>query len=429
MLHYKPYLLLAVCAFMLLTCSGTGTGPEIKTNFEYRDVFLPENTGLEPCLLSQETKTLNRVDNEWGIWGHNMEKLLGGNLPDDCYSQNAKGEIDKKQFCFSSTTLYNKVREWIIDNYGKEDTTRFAIFPKDNKICCNCKECRKKGNTETNATPAVTDFITRLCTEFPNHIFFTSYYHSTSALPRKKLPENAGVIISAITWTLKNEHTPKETAFKDMLNEWKNYTDRIYVWEYINNYEDYFTPFPCIALMQQRIQYYAKAGVKGLFFNGSGYDYSSFSDLKVYALAELMQYPNRDWEEIIREFFTLYYPESLDLLTEFCVSIERNSMLRRKYMNPYAAVDEAISEYLNVHQFLKFYKELGKLSKTVKGDEGKHLRDLYAACTLTRLEIAKIKGEQMEVPDELKNHAPSEVYSEDGWKVQDYIDAYGKKKQ
>ena len=414
-------------AAMTTSCSGARKKTDIQTEnrWEYRDVFLPENTGLEKCLLSEETETLNRVDNEWGIWGHNLEKILGGKLPDDCYMrQGDKGQVNRKQLCFSSERLFNSVCEWIVDNYGEEVMTRFTIFPRDNKLCCTCKECRKKGNTVVSATPAVTDFVVRLCKRFPKHIFFTSCYHSTNALPKQKLPDNAGVIISAITWILKNEANEKERLFKEKVAKWSELTGRIYVWEYINNYEDYFTPFPCIALMQKRIQFYAQAGVTGLFFNGSGYDYSSFSDLKVYALAELMKNPDLQWEDVVKDFFGRYYPESHKLLEKFYISIERNSMSRRKYMDPYAAVDAALKEYLDADEFIRFYDELGKIYPSIGGKEGENLQKLYSACTLTRLEIAKMQGVRMMVPDVLSNTPPSKVYSEEGWTVEDYIKKY-----
>ena len=428
MLRYNSILLLITLLLSTATaCSSTKSSQIGDSRFEYRDVFLPENTGLEKCKLSPETETLNRVDNEWGIWGHNLEKILGGNLPDECYMRlGDDGSVNKKQLCFSSQALFDKVCEWIVDNYGSDVTTRFTIFPRDNKLCCTCKDCRKKGNTTISATPAVTDFVVKLCKKFPKHIFFTSCYHSTNALPTQKLPDNAGVMISAITWILKNEINEKEINFKKKVGEWAKKTDRIYVWEYINNYEDYFTPFPCIALMQKRIQYYDKAGVKGLFFNGSGYDYSSFSDLKVYALAELMKDPYQNWEDIIRDFFRQNYPESHKLLEDFYISIEKNSMNRRKYMDPYAAVDAALKEYLDADSFIKFYDELGKRYGSVAGEEGEKLQKLYSACTLTRLEIAKMRGKKLAVPDVLRNTPPSKVYSEEGWTVEDYINKYEK---
>ena len=438
MLRYK-YLILAIICLSMFDCSCSGqpkrslvTGyslneqPKIPNTpttqqpaFEYVDVFLPENTGAKPCLLSKATSKLNRVDNEWGIWGHNIEKVLGGDLPDETYAL-VDGERNRSQLCFSSAELYKKLSAWIIDNYGTQTTSSFCIFPKDNKLACTCHECTKKGNTQGNATPAVTDFICRLCRQFPMHRFYTSFYHSTSELPSAPLPQNAGVIVSAYTWQLRNAENAASEKFKATVKQWAEYTDRIYVWDYINNFEDYFTPFPIVALMQQRIRFYANAGVKGIFFNGSGYDYSSFSDMKTYALAELCSNPDADWKMIIKTFFNKYYPSSAKLLSDFCISIEQRALQRKKALNLYAAVDEALIEYLDEKEFIAFYDSLDIISNKAKDIEAIRLKNLLSAITLTRLEIAKMRGEKMQIP-EIFYHTPSKVYSEEGWLVQDYI--------
>ena len=414
MLRYRYLILAIVCL---------GIGLKVDARFEYIDVFLPENTGRNACLLSKATSRLNRVDNEWGVWGHNIEKVLGGDLPDGAYAV-VDGKRNRGQLCFSSDELYEMLSAWIIDNYGTKTTSSFCIFPKDNKLACTCRKCTKEGNTQGNATPAVTKFICRLCRQFPMHRFYTSFYHSTSELPSAPLPQNAGVIVSAYTWQLRNAENEASEKFKTTVRQWRKYTDRIYVWDYINNFEDYFTPFPIVALMQQRIRFYADAGVKGIFFNGSGYDYSSFSDMKTYALAELCSNPDADWRVIIRDFFNKYYPSSAKLLSDFCISIEQRTLQRKKALNLYAAVDEALTEYLDEKEFVTFYERLGKISDTAHGTEAIRLRDLLSAITLTRLEIAKMRGERMQIP-EIFYHTPSKVYSEEGWLVQDYINKYG----
>ena len=422
MLLCKLVIFALACCFIPTAC--TSQKPAVKSGFEYRDVYLPENTGKDVCKLSKQTALLNRVDNEWGIWGHNLEKVLGGKLPDDAYSM-VDGKRNKTQLCFSSPVLFKKLSDWIVDNYGYETTTRFAVLPKDNKLCCTCDRCKKLGNTQENATSAVTDFVIRLSKKFPKHLFFTSFYHSTSVLPKKSLPKNVGILVSAYTWQLRNEENEKSQTFKKQLNEILHLYNKVYIWDYVNNFEDYFTPFPCIALMQQRLAYYSEKGVKGVFFNGSGYDYSSFSDLKVYALTELMENPNKDWKLIVREFFSENYPKSGKLLSDFWIEIEHNSLDRKKNLNLYSAVDEAIVEYLDPNRFVTFYDELGRMAESVKGREGENLKKLYSALSLTRLEIAKLRGEKMQIPQALYN-APSKIYSEEGWKVEDYIKKYGK---
>ncbi len=57
---------------------------------------------------------------------------------------------------------------------------------------------------------------------------------------------------------------------------------------YERNYDDYLSPFPCLLVMQQRLELYRQLGIKGVFVNGSGDDYSAFDDMQTHVLALLL---------------------------------------------------------------------------------------------------------------------------------------------
>ena len=62
--------------------------------------------------------------------------------------------------------------------------------------------------------------------------------------------------------------------------------NNIYIWDYINNFDDYLTPFPILKIAQQRLQFFKQHGASGIFFNGSGYSYSSFDEMIFYPYGE-----------------------------------------------------------------------------------------------------------------------------------------------
>ena len=114
---------------------------------------------------------VNHPDYDWGLWGHNLKKVVGDKATDAMFSI-VDGKRNKNQFCFSSSELYDFVRAYILDLYGSgtdDYSERISIMPMDNKMACTCEACRQKGNTRDNATPAVTAFVTRLAKEFPKH--------------------------------------------------------------------------------------------------------------------------------------------------------------------------------------------------------------------------------------------------------------------
>ena len=174
--------------------------------FAYRGIYSPTN--CNPDFMAVNAS--HNVDYDWGLWGHNMKKVLDKTENESIYAWH-NGKRDHQQFCFSSDLLYQRLLSFIIDNYGEGSEkkeipkTRFCIMPEDNSIVCLCDQCRQAGNSPSSATPAVTKMLERIATRFPNHLFFTTAYLTTEIPSSKHLPENSGVLISAIDMPLSYE--------------------------------------------------------------------------------------------------------------------------------------------------------------------------------------------------------------------------------
>lgn len=137
-------------------------------SFEYRSIYSPSNRNedLMPIL------GCGNIDYDWALWGHNLGKALGENLPDDAFAL-VDGARDHDQFCFSSPEIYGRLEHFVIDQYGEgaaDDGQRFAIMPNDNAVVCGCERCKKLGNTAVSASPAVSALIERLARRFPHHL-------------------------------------------------------------------------------------------------------------------------------------------------------------------------------------------------------------------------------------------------------------------
>ena len=390
--------------------------------FEYKEVYLPE--GVKSTTAAQFH--LNDVDRDWGIWGHNLHRIVGNKLPVEAKAM-VDGTRTDEQLCFSSQFVYNRIAAYINENYGgaaasktKVTPQRFVIMPYDNTLACTCPICKARGNTSSNATPAVTALLSKLCKAFPSHIFLTSYYHSTAHLPAKPLPANAGVMISAIDWPMRSKSSSKEDRFKQTITQWKGITDRIYVWDYINNFDDYATPYPCLDAFSQRIRYYSTSGVKGLFLNGSGRDASAFSDMKTYVLASLMANPDADWRTLCRDFYSKNYPVAGTTLSNYVISLEQAYSERGRALQWYTGVRQSIKDYLDVDAFGRFYSQLQSDASQAANPEKARLANLLQMLTLTRMEIARIQGK----PQVEGESMPNITLSESGWQWNDYLSQY-----
>ena len=352
--------------------------------FDYQSIYSP--SGLNPDYTG--VMGLNNFDDSWGIWGHNLRKVLGDNV-DKVYAT-IHGKTDDSQLCFSSKEMYRQIESYIVDNIGEKGSSRFVIAPDDTPYACTCASCTAMGNTEKNATPAVTELLLRLSQRFPKHSFFTISYLSTKQVTDKQLPSNAGIIVSAIDFPLRriDGKNAQEKKFMQQLNQWKKVTKNIYIWDYINNFDDYLTPFPILKIAQQRLRFFKQNGASGIFFNGSGYSYSSFDAMRTFVLSALLINPELPVEELVRDYFNQEYPLSKKWLYDYYINLE-NSVQSGKKLGIYAGIAELEQSFLNPEKFIKFYDEMGDYVSDAKGKERKKLHELQTALSYTRLEMGR----------------------------------------
>ena len=352
--------------------------------FDYQSIYSP--AGLNSDYTG--VMGLNNFDDSWGIWGHNLRKVLGDNT-DKVYAT-IHGKTDDSQLCFSSPEMYTQIEDYIVNNFGEKGNSRFVIAPDDNPYACTCASCTALGNSEKNATPAVTELVLRLAQRFPRHFFFTTSYLSTQQATDKQLPANAGVMVSAIDFPLRriDSKDAQEKKFAQQLENWKKVTKNIYIWDYINNFDDYLTPFPILKIAQQRLQFFKKNGASGIFFNGSGYSYSSFDEMRTFVLSALLINPEQAVDDLIRNYFNQEYPVSKKWLSDYYIDLE-NSTQSGKRLGLYAGIRESEGTYLNPEKFIKFYDEMGDFVSDAKGKERKKLHELQTALSFTRLEMGR----------------------------------------
>lgn len=350
-------------------------------DFEYREPFFPTNLEKGNTIVFGT----HSVDLHWGLWGHNISKIT---TPADEIFATTKDGITENQFCFSSELLFNLFSDYVLNNFGEktEKSVRFMVMPEDNNIACLCENCKKIGNTEGNASPATAQMLKKLAEKFPMHLFFTSSYHTTSQPPNIKLPPNTGVFISTIELPQIYELNKENTGVNEFANTiqlWKKSVSHVYVWDYASNFDDYLTPIPILYSLQKRLAFFKNEGVNGVFFNASGYDYSSFEDLKTYIISNLLQQTDIDIPKHIRMFFRKFYPENHQLLSDYYINLEEKFSRKNRPINIYGSLREILATYLNEFAFMDFYESLNAVQNLSEKE-----KKLSLTLHFTRLQLA-----------------------------------------
>ena len=371
----------------VLSCTRDTAG---SFAFEYRGIYSPSNTNadLMPILGT------HNVDFDWGLWGHNLRKVFTDGIPQEAYAM-VGAKRDESQFCFSSEKLYKAYEAYVIDQYGdgnNDEIVRFAVMPNDNSTVCLCPTCRAAGNTATSATPAVTKMVERLARRFPKHQFFTSSYTTTATPPKRRLPDNVGVLVSTLALPLQTNmdgSTAEQRKFEATMKSWKNASKHIYVWDYMRNFDDYITPYPCLEHIKARLQYFKKMGVDGVFYNGSGYDYASFDDVQTYVIAQLMLNTDADITQLVRHYYGKAYPVTASIYADYYLSLEHKA--QKATLNPYTGIGEAARSYLDAAALDAFWHKLDGGKGKAVDTERRNINELLTALAFTRLELLRLK--------------------------------------
>lgn len=341
----------------------SGRDTVVTFPFEYRDLYMPTNQNIDMTYLL----ALNNLEIDWGIWGHNLSRVLGSNgnlsfgyqnMDQALFAKGTDGIVHQNQFCFSSDKLLELTEKYIMDQYGDGSKVpyRMTIGPADNDWVCMCRRCETAGNTRTNATPALVLFVERLAARFPNHTFFIPGYSTTQECPDHHLPHNVGVFLSAIdyprSWNADDERCQK---FFRNLEKWQALTDNVYIWDYVSNFDDYLTPYPILYVMQERFREYRKRGVKGLFLNGSGYFYSMQQEMYSFLLAALLLNPDADIDRLVREYYQDAMPNVGQFYSSVVLSMEQNARRSGAELPLYGGMEESLHSYLSERDFREFY--------------------------------------------------------------------------
>ena len=132
--------------------------------FVYREPHLQANLAKDYDVIINT----NNVENDWGIWGHQLFKLLN-KKPNNGYYSIVNGTLNKNQICFSNPLTYTFLEKYIINNFGESTKSKqnFVISPADNELVCTCSKCSSLGNTNGNASFSVVALVNKLAIRFP----------------------------------------------------------------------------------------------------------------------------------------------------------------------------------------------------------------------------------------------------------------------
>ncbi len=298
-----------------------------KPAFEYREAYFRFAFDGEFCAKNRLNSNMAEISPEQGghtkffNFHHSFEDLVPTAIHfaehPEYFSEIDGARRGKTQLCLSNPEVVRvataEVFRWIREN---PQCRVFSVAQNDNQAYCTCENCRVLAERDGAQSGPMIRFVNAIAREvareYPHVLLHTFAYQYTRTAPKHVIPEpNVIVRLCNIECTrnkpfslLAEDPTNPASEFVKNIREWSAICNRLYLWDYCINFNNYLQPFPDIYTLAENIRFYRDRGLRGVLEQGN-FSYgggAALDDLKSYVIAKLLWNPDEDISELIREF-------------------------------------------------------------------------------------------------------------------------------
>ncbi len=226
------------------------------------------------------------------------------------------------------------------------DLQIISLTQDDNNNYCTCEKCAALDAANHSQAGTMLTFVNSIADTvkaagYDNVALDTFAYQYTRTPPTDVTPrDNVIIRLCSIECcfghTLDDPDCSENAAFMKDLKQWNTLCDRVYIWDYVNNYSETFLPFADFQVLQRNVQVFYENGAKGLYEEGNYYMNScngEFYELRSYLLSKLMQNPYLDnYDELMTEYLVHVYGPGGTYLKQFIDLISKRSVTRFKHL-------------------------------------------------------------------------------------------------
>ena len=208
---------------------------------------------------------------------------------------------------------------------------------------CTCPACAKVDEEEGSHAGTLIRFVNAVAEaiedEFPHVLVDTLAYRYTRTPPKITRPRrNVCVRLCSIECCFGHPleecnrvvgpfarwHTPGAPTFQDDLIGWGRICDRVYIWDYVTNFAQYWLPFPNFHVIGPNMRFFVKNGVKGVYEEGNYHSPSpDLNELRQWLLAKLMWNPDFDVKRGIYDFTEAVYGPAAEEIRAYIDLLEK----------------------------------------------------------------------------------------------------------
>ena len=318
--------------------------------FEYREVMYEMTWDAEWAVSQRINSDFMRSDlknnpkyggfagyiggNSWMV--HTLSKLL----PESEYELHKDyfAEVDGKRIAKTSNGLYTQpcltsegAYQYILNSaLAKIASDRKAniisISENDGGTYCHCAVC-EASYAQYGVSGTFFRFINRIAGDiakvYPDVWVDTLSYDMSKEAPENlKLADNVIVRVCPrmCNFCTNPNKCANLAADQQRVRDFVAICDNVYVWMYPINWGNLYAALPNYDEMRYQVNFFAQAGVKGIYAEGYSKENPEFGELKAYLMAKLLQNPTMskaEYEYHYNDFLQGYYGDAAKYIAQY----------------------------------------------------------------------------------------------------------------
>jgi len=214
------------------------------------------------------------------------------------------------------------VRRWIAE---APEATIFSVSQNDWHNFCQCAACKALAEKEGSQAGPMIHFVNAIADDIardhPDKLISTLAYQYTRKPPLHVKPRpNVCVRLCSIECCFSHplESCPVNSSFAEDIRGWHRICNRLYIWDYVINYNHSVMPFPNIRVLKPNIRFFIDNGVRGVYEEACYFTPSSeLAELRTYIMAKTLWNAEYDTDKAINEFLAGYYGQAAGSLRKY----------------------------------------------------------------------------------------------------------------
>ena len=271
-----------------------------------------------------------------------------------------EGKRNPNQLCLTNEKVREIVTAEVLDLLSKEhnpeaDIQIVSLTQHDNYFYCQCKNCKAIDDENGSQSGTMITFVNEIASRVKEHgydnvVFDTFAYQYTRKAPSKVIPRDDVIvrlcsIECCFGHTLDDADCELNADFMNDLKNWGKICNRIYIWDYVNNYRETVCIFPNFGVMQRNVQIFYENNVKGIYEEGNYYINEcdgEFAEMRTYLLSKLMQNPYLDYSAETDGYLNAVYGDGGCYIREFIDIITEHAVTEKDHLSIYQASTDTL---------------------------------------------------------------------------------------